>query len=227
MSRPRRVRTFAATLSAHALAAAAAIGLIGLLAGLLGAPPAAAHGASDPALRLDLSIAGALPVLELEDDVRLEDLVRALAALAAVPLPPDSALPVAPAADTAAWSTARSLDVDFFTELEPAPGHALRILTIELENLDHRTWDLPHAVADDPMAAFAREADSLPLQAVAVDRRGRPHPAAAVLCGPQARLVPGGRLPCRLVWQVPDGIELAAVELVVPARLQLPVGEAE
>ena len=185
--------------------------------------------ASEPVpLRLSLELTGALPEsLELEEDVRLADLVRALAALAAEPLPPDSALPVAPVADTAAWSTVRSLDVDFFTEIAPAPGHTLRVLTIELENLDDHTWNLPHAAADDPLAAFDREADSLPLQAVAVDRRGRPHPAAAVLCGARARLVPGGRLPCRLVWQVPDGLELAAVELVVPARLRLPIGEAE
>ena len=178
-------------------------------------------------LQLSLELTGVLPEeLELEAEVQLADVVRALAALTTVPLPPDSALPVAPVADTAAWSTARALDVDFFTEITPAPGHTLRVLTIELENLDHRTWDLPHAVADDPMAAFDREADRLPLQAVAMDRRGRPHPAAAVLCGAQARLVPGGRLPCRLVWQVPDGLELAAVELVVPARLRLPVGSA-
>ena len=185
--------------------------------------------ASEPApLRLSLELTGALPeALELEQDVRLADLARALAALAAEPLPPDSALPVVPLADTAAWSTARSLEIDFFTGIEPAPGHTLQVLTVELENRDDRTWDLPHAATDDPLAAFDRDADRLPLQAVAVDRRGRPHPAAAVLCGEQARLVPGGRLPCRLVWQVPDGLELAAVELVVPARLQLPVAEAE
>ena len=191
---------------------------------------AAEAGVAGPlALNLALTVAGELPVheLELEADAGLEDLVRALAALAAVPLPPGSALPVAPVAATGAWSTVGSLNVDLFTDLEANPGHVLQVLMVELENRDDRTHALPHVVADDPMAAFDRDADRLDLQAVGLDGRGRRHPAAAVLCGEQARLVPGGRLPCRLVWQVPDGLELAAVELVVPARLQLPVGEAE
>ena len=172
---------------------------------------------------------GELPVheLALEADAGLADLAQALATLSATPLPPGSALPVAPVADTAAWSQARALDVDIFTELEASPGHTLRVLTIEVENLDDRTHRLPHAVADDPMTVFGREADALLLQATGVDGRGRRHPAAAVLCGEQARLVPGGRLPCQLAWQMPYGLELKAVELVVPARLQLPVGEAE
>ena len=181
------------------------------------------------ALKLALTVTGELPVheLELEADTGLADLARALAALSATPLPPDSALLVAPVADTAAWSTARLLDIDVFTELEAVPGHTLQVLTIELENRDDRPHRLPHAVAGDPMAVFDREADVLLLQAEGLDDRGRRHPAAAVLCGDQARLAPGGRLPCRLAWQVPDGLELKAVELVVPARLQLLVGEEE
>ena len=198
------------------------------VAGLGGLVRAAETGDDRLALDLVLTVTGELPVheLALEADAGLADLARALAALSATPLPPGSALPVSPVADTAAWSQARALDVDVFTELEAAPGHTLRVLTVELENLDERTHRLPHAVADDPMAAFD-EADALLLQATGVDARGRRHPAAAVLCGEQARLVPGGRLPCRLVWQVPDGLELQAVELVVPARLQLPVREEE
>ena len=229
MSQPRRSRhTISRTM---AVALLAAIGCAIGLAAVAFVQEASAHTPATTTdkpltLELALSVAGELPIheLELDEDVSLDELVRALAILASVPLPPGSSLPVVPVADTATLSTARSLEIDIFTDLEAAPGHVLRILTVDLENRDNRTHALPHALANDPMAAFDRDNDLLHLQAEGLDEQGRVHPTAAVLCGENARLVPGGALPCRFVWQLPDNLELAAVELVLPARLQLIAG---
>ena len=176
-------------------------------------------------LKLALSLEGILPEdLELEADAQLGDVARALAALAAMPLPPSSALPVAPDLETARWSTESRVPVDLWTELEARPGHVLRVLTVEFENFDDRAHALPHAATDDPFAAFEDGDEILPLRVVGLDARGRRHPTAAVLCGGDALLLPGGVLPCRFVWQLPTAVELAAVELDLPARLQLIAG---
>lgn len=177
---------------------------------------------------LKLSLEGILPAdLELEADAQLGDVARALAALAAVPLPPGAGLPVAPDLATARWSAETRVPVDLFTELEAAPGHVLRVLTVELENFDDRAHALPHAATDDPFAAFEDAEDLLSLRVVGLDARGRRYPTAAVLCGGDILLLPGGRLPCRMVWQLPAAVELAAVELDLPARLHIVLDDGE
>jgi len=194
----------------------------GLLCGLLlilgvgtstGRP---ARAAAAPALTLTLSGA-ALGDVALEEPITLARLARALALLGQTPLPPATRLPLQAELDQAVWSTPASVPVDVFTDLEAAPGQRLHVLTLPLTNRDTAPRFLPQVGAQDAFA-WARAEDVSVLHAVGLDAAGRRFPVVAVLCG-EAAVMPGAARPCRLVWELPPGVALAAVELELPARL--------
>lgn len=169
-----------------------------------------------PALTLTLSGA-ALGDVALEEPITLARLARALALLGQTPLPPATRLPLRAELDQAVWSTPASVPVDVFTDLAASPGQRLHVLTLPLTNLDTAPRFLPQAGPQDAFA-WAREEDVSVLHAVGLDAAGRRFPVVAVLCG-EAAVMPGAARACRLVWELPPDVALAAVELELPARL--------
>ena len=167
----------------------------------------------------ELTLAGTEPLaLAVAEDLTLPQLARALAVLTAQPLPPQSALPLQPDWAQGVWSTASQIEVSLFTTLEPGPGQELRVLTLPFTNQDTVPHTLPQVALQDELAFMGQE-DVILLKVTGRDAQDREYPAVAVLCGDTA-LMPGAARACQLVWEVPAAVELAAVELVLPARLQ-------
>ena len=170
-------------------------------------------------LRGELTLAGSAPLtLTVSEDLTLPQLARALAVLTAQPLPAGSALPLQPDWAQATWSTATQIEVSLFTTLEPGSGQELRVLTLPFTNQDTVPHTLPQVARQDELAFMGQE-DVTGLGVVGLDALGRQYPAVAVLCG-EADLMPAAARACQLVWEVPAAVELAAVELELPARLQ-------
>ena len=170
----------------------------------------------------ELTLAGSEPLtLTVAEDLTLPQLARALAVLTAQPLPAGSALPLQPDWAQAVWSTATEIEVSLFTTLKPGSGQELRVLTLPFTNQDTVPHTLPQVALQDELAFMGQE-DVTGLEVVGLDALGRVYPAVAVLCG-EADLMPGAARACQLVWEVPAAVELAAVELELPARLQYQV----